>query len=194
MGLRGRINLIVLIFVLIIMGALAVTALVREDVLREELARAAVTGNQSLWLSIVASNVQRLSDQAHIAGGDESLRAAVEGGDIEAVSDAADSIFARLQEAGAATRLDIVDSAGAVLYSTFPAFEPDVALSERVVLQMLAEKRGGGGIGNDASRNVTVSYAVPITGSGGGFSDWQYMVGTYLRFWRNSAAGLGRKF
>ena len=168
MGLRGRINLIVLIFVLIIMGGLAVTALVREDVIREELSRAAVAGNQSLWTSIVASNVQRLSDQSHIAVDDAQLRLALSSGDIGRVVDAAENVFARLEEAGAATRLDIVDHTGAVLYSSFPSFEPDVSLSERTVQGMIEERRGGGGIGNDASRNVTVSYAVPMLEPDGG--------------------------
>ena len=162
MGLRGKINLIVLIFVLIIMGGLAVTALVREDVLREELARAAVAGNESLWSSIVASNVQRLSDQSQVALSDDPLRSALVVGEITGIAEAAGSIFDRLQLAGAATRLDVVDATGTVVYSTFPAFEPDVSLSERTVQRMLEEGHGFGGIGNDASRNVTVSYGIPL--------------------------------
>ena len=167
MGLQARINVIVLIFVLIIMGGLAVTALVREDVLRAELSRTAVAGNQSLWSSIVASNVQRLRDQADVVLEDEDLRSAVAEGDPVRVGEAVRSAFARLQESGVATRLDLVGRSGEVLYSTAPAFQPDVSLGDRTVQRMIEDRRGGGGIGNDASRNVTVSYAIPLLGRDG---------------------------
>ena len=167
MGLQARINIIVLIFVLIIMGGLAFTALVREDVLRAELSRSAVAGNQSLWNSIVASNVQRLSDQAQVAQGDPALRTAIESGDLGHVARAAQDVFLRLEDTGVVTRLDVVDRSGAVMFSTYPAFEPDVSLSDATVRRMIQERAGGGGIGNDASRNVTVSFAIPLFGTEG---------------------------
>ena len=167
MGLQARINLLVLFFVLVIMAGLAVTALVREDVLRDDLARAAVAGNQSLWDSIVANSIQRLSDREPVARDDEALRDALDRSDVGAAGAAADRIFADLHAAGSATRLDLVGAGGEVLYSSQPAFDPDVSLSDATVSRLLADAASAGGIGNDASRHVTVSYAFPVPGPEG---------------------------
>lgn len=167
MGLRAKINVLVLIVSLLIIGALGITASVREELINNELSRATVTGTQSLWDSIVTGHVQRLVDRESVARNDRRLREALAAEEPLAVELAARALYSRLVEMDALTRLDVVGRDGEVLYSSLPAIQQDVILGDRALRQMLETRSGGSGVGNDSSRNVAVVHAFPVLDAAG---------------------------
>ena len=167
MGLRARVSVIVFGFVAVIVGGLALAGLLREDLLREQLARASVAGSQALWGKIVETGVQRLREQALAVTENSDLRAVLADGDRGRISLVASALYQTLAKTRDVSRLDLATPDGEVIYSSFPSFEPDSSVSSATISRMAGEERGEGGIGNDASRNVTLSFGAPVFGLDG---------------------------
>ena len=162
MGLKARIGVIVVVFMAVMVAGLVLAGSLREQALREQLDRTAMTGSRALWSKIVETGVQRMRERAPIVAGNEALRAALAGGDRGEISQAAQAALSNLRRTGDVTRLDLVSPAREVLYSSQPAFEPAAAASDDALARMIERGWTGGGVAIDAERNVTLSVGVPL--------------------------------
>ena len=162
MGLKARIGVIVVVFMAVMVAGLVLAGSLREQALREQLDRTAMTGSRALWSKIVETGVQRMRERAPIVAGNEALRSALAGGDRGEISQAAQAAVATLRRTGDVTRLDLVSPAREVLYSSQPAFEPAAAASDDALARMIERGWTGGGVAIDAERNVTLSVGVPL--------------------------------
>ena len=162
MGLKARIGVIVVVFMAVMVAGLVLAGSLREQALREQLDRTAMTGSRALWSKIVETGVQRMRERAPIVAGNQALRAALAGGDRGEISQAAQAAVATLQRTGDVTRLDLVSPVREVLYSSQPAFEPAAAASDDALARMIERGWTGGGVAIDAERNVTLSVGVPL--------------------------------
>ena len=162
MGLKARIGVIVVVFMAVMVAGLVLAGSLREQALREQLDRTAMTGSRALWSKIVETGVQRMRERAPIVAGNQALRAALAGGDRGEISQAAQAAVATLRRTGDVTRLDLVSPVREVLYSSQPAFEPAAAASDDALARMIEGGWTGGGVAIDAERNVTLSVGVPL--------------------------------
>ena len=167
MGLKARIGVIVVVFMAVMVAGLVLAASQREQALREQLDRTAMTGSRALWSKIVETGVQRMRERTPIVAENRALRDALAGGDRGEISQAAQATLSNLRRAGDVTRLDLVSPAREVLYSSQPAFEPAAAASDEALARMIERGWTGGGVAIDAERNVTLSVGVPLHGADG---------------------------
>ena len=167
MGLKARIGVIVVVFMAVMVAGLVLAGSRREQALREQLDRTAMTGSRALWSKIVETGVQRMRERAPIVAGNRALLDALAGGDRGEISQAAQAALSTLRRTGDVTRLDLVSPVREVLYSSQPAFEPAAAASDEALARMIERGWTGGGVAIDAARNVTLSVGVPLRGADG---------------------------
>ena len=167
MGLKARIGVIVVVFMAVTVAGLVLAGSQREQALRDQLDRTAMTGSRALWSKIVETGVQRMRERTPIVAEHRALRDALAGGDRGEISRAAQEALSNLRRAGDVTRLDLISPTREVLYSSQPAFEPAAAASDEALARMIERGWTGGGVAIDAARNVTLSVGVPLHGADG---------------------------
>ena len=167
MGLKARIGIIVVAFTAVTVAGLVLAGSQREQALRDQLDRTAMTGSRALWSKIVETGVQRMRERTPIVAEHQALRGALAGGDRGEISQAAQAALGTLRRTGDVTRLDLVSPTREVLYSSMPAFEPAAAASDEALAQMIERGWTGAGVAIDAERNVTLSVGVPLYGEDG---------------------------
>ncbi len=166
MNLRRRIGWIVVGFVAVIVGGLLLANQVREGLLRQERESVATLQSQGLWDMIVENGLQRIERHQLEVTDNEELRAAFETEDRDRLVRAAVAMLDRLKIGGDINRLDLVDAEGKVIFSSVAALESNAPVRPLLVRRLLAERMIGTGIGNDASRNVTLSRVLPFYAHG----------------------------
>ena len=166
MNLRRRIGWIVVGFVAIIVAGLLLANQVREGLLRQERESVAILQSQGLWDMIVENGLQRIERHQSEVTNNEELRVAFETEDRDRLVRVAVVMLERLKIGGDINRLDLVDAEGQVIFSSVAALESKAPVRPRLIQRLLAERMIGSGIGNDASRNVTLSLVLPFYASG----------------------------
>ena len=162
MGIKTRIGIIVVAFLVVMVAGLLFAGYQREALLRHQLEVTEINGSRALWGKIVETGLQRIREVTPVVVEDTGLRDAVVSGDRGLVSAAARRTLATLQRSRDVTRLDIVAPSREVLYSSVPAFEPTAAASDDGIAAMIAAGTGSSGVAIDAERNITLSVGIPL--------------------------------
>lgn len=162
MLLRTRVLLITLAFGLAILAGVAVERQLREELIREQLARAVITDRATLWRKTVENLVQRMEDKLWIVSEDEALRGLLVADDRAGLGARAGELTVELQQSRLATRLDLADLRGDLLFSSSPSLFPTPILSAAATRRVIDTPTRVRGIANDAERNAAVVVGFPL--------------------------------
>ena len=166
MSIRYRTTLIIFFFVAVIVAGLFIANRAHDRLLQEENASASITQTKALWKTLVESNIQRIYEHSDILRANERLRVVLASGNRDMISDIGLSLFRRMILIGDdhVNRLDLVNIDGEVVFSSSPAFELSTPVQPLLVRKALDENLYLSGIGNDSSRNITLSLLIPLYG------------------------------
>lgn len=164
MFLRTRVALLVSIVLVIVLGAVVVLGLQRENLAARPYTAIAITGQEALWKEILATKTSELTETVDDIAGDERLHTALAANDLPRIRTLLFNWASPGLNVGELADLQIIDNRGRVVATSSRVAEPPRLLDISTVEAVLNGDRPVGirQVGADQFRVVaTAVFAIP---------------------------------
>ncbi|MEM7524920.1 MAG: SpoIIE family protein phosphatase [Pseudomonadota bacterium] len=167
MPLRIRIPLILLSFLALLSALGWGAATLREQELESRFAASTANDREILWREIVETFVAAMEDKVWVVREDRQIRGALQDADAVRIQETSRRSHAAVVTANIAARLDILDDAARLVFSSARPSSPSALLAPDVARSVVVDGERRRGVGNDKNGSVAVAIAYPILSDDG---------------------------